>query len=112
LAGYKSLYFFLFSNAENFIGFVYNAPQTSQCYNPNFIRELEEEIKELSDRFLNTEFVTVGDMNSKAGTMKINLPHTWDCFDEIDKDNNNQFGNRVSKDFMCIAEGILQEKYA
>jgi hypothetical protein len=51
-------------------------------------------MKELSDCFLNTEFVIVGDINSW-------VDHTWDCFDEIDKDNDNQFGNRVSKDFMC-----------
>jgi hypothetical protein len=49
--------------------------------------------------------VIVGDMNSRVGIMQINLPHTWDCFDEIDKDNDNQFGNRVSKDFTCDAKG-------
>jgi hypothetical protein len=36
---------------------------------------------------------------------QINLPHTWDCFDEIDKDSDSQFGYRVSKDFTCNAEG-------
>jgi hypothetical protein len=33
-------------------------------------------MKELSDWFLNTEFVIVGDMNSRVGIMQINLPHT------------------------------------
>jgi hypothetical protein len=47
----------------------------------------------------------VGDMNIRVGIMQINLPHTWDCFLEIDKDNNNQFGKRVSKDFTCNTEG-------
>jgi hypothetical protein len=64
------------SKVEIYIGFIYNAPQSSQWYNPNFTRELEEEMKELSDRFLNTEFAIVEDINSQVGIMQINLPHT------------------------------------
>jgi hypothetical protein len=37
--------------------------------------------------------------------MQINLRHTWDCFDEINKDNDNLLGERTSKDFTCNAEG-------
>jgi hypothetical protein len=66
------------------IGFIYSAPQASPWYNPNFTRELDEEMKELSDQFLNTEFMIVGDTNSRIGIMQINLLHTWHCFDEID----------------------------
>jgi hypothetical protein len=62
-------------------------------------------MKELSDWFLNTEFVIVGDMKSRVGIRQINLLHTWDCFDEIDINNDNQFGNRVRKDLACNAEG-------
>jgi hypothetical protein len=57
------------------IGFIYNAPQTSRWFYHNFTRELEEEMKELSDQFFNTEFVIVGDMNSRVGIRQINLPH-------------------------------------
>jgi hypothetical protein len=53
-----------YSKIEICIGFIYNAPQSSRWYNPNFSRELED-MKELSDRFLNAEFVIVGDMNSR-----------------------------------------------
>jgi hypothetical protein len=56
-----------YSKVEICIGFVYNAPQSSRWYNPNFTRELEEDVKELSERFLNAEFVIVGDMNSRQG---------------------------------------------
>jgi hypothetical protein len=45
-------------------------------YNPNFTRELEEAMKELSERFFNIEFVVVGGMNSWVGMMQINLPLT------------------------------------
>jgi hypothetical protein len=34
-----------YSKAEICIGFVYNAPQSSRWYNPNFTRELEEDMK-------------------------------------------------------------------
>jgi hypothetical protein len=44
-------------------------------------------------------------MNSQVGIIKINLPHIWDCFDETDKDNDDQSGNKVSKYFKCNAEG-------
>jgi hypothetical protein len=33
------------SKVEICIGFIYNAPQSSQWYNPNFTRELQEEMK-------------------------------------------------------------------
>jgi hypothetical protein len=46
-------------------------------------------MKELNDRFLNSEFVIVGDMKSRVGIMQINLPHEWDCFDEIDRNKDN-----------------------
>jgi hypothetical protein len=42
------------SKKEICMGFIYNASQTSSWYSPNFTRELEEEMKELSDQFLNT----------------------------------------------------------
>jgi hypothetical protein len=77
------------SKVEICIGFVYNASQTSRWHNPNFTRELDEEVKELSERYLNTDFFIVGDMNCQVTIMQINLPHTWDCFDEIDKDNDS-----------------------
>jgi hypothetical protein len=47
----------------------------------------------------------MGDMNSRIGTMQINLPHVWDCFEEINKDTEYWLGNRVSKDLVCNAEG-------
>jgi hypothetical protein len=36
------------------IGFVYNAPQSSKWYNPNFTRDLEEEMGGLREQFPKT----------------------------------------------------------
>jgi hypothetical protein len=36
------------------IGFVYNAPQSSKWCNPNFTRDLEEEIGGIREQFPNT----------------------------------------------------------
>jgi hypothetical protein len=55
------------------IGFVYNAPQSSKWCNPNFTRDLEEEIGRFREQFPNTEFIIMGDVNSRIGTMQINL---------------------------------------
>jgi hypothetical protein len=48
-------------------GFIHSASRISGWYNPNFTRDLEGETQELSDRLPNTEFVIVGDMNSRIG---------------------------------------------
>jgi hypothetical protein len=37
--------------------------------------------------------------------MQICLPHTKDCFGEVDKDYDNQFDSIVSKDNVCKVEG-------
>jgi hypothetical protein len=47
------------------IGFVYNAPQSSKWCNPNFMRDLEEEIGGLREQFPNTEFIIMSDMNEQ-----------------------------------------------
>jgi hypothetical protein len=60
--------------------FVYKAPQSSRWYNANFTIELEEEIRDLRDQYLSTEFVLLADMKSHMGTMQVNLPHTHGTF--------------------------------
>jgi hypothetical protein len=50
--------------------------KASKWYNPSFTRELKEEMKVLSNRFLNTEFVILSDMNCQVGIRQVNLPHT------------------------------------
>lgn len=49
--------------------------------------------------------MTVGGLNIRVGTMQIILRQTWDCFDKVNKDYDNQFGSRVSKDIVCNVEG-------
>jgi hypothetical protein len=73
--------------------------------NPNFTRDLEEEIGELREQFLNAEFIIMCDMNSRIGMMQINQPHVWQCFKEINKDTEYWLENRVSEDLVCNAEG-------
>jgi hypothetical protein len=87
------------------LGFVYNALQTFQWYNPIYARELEEQIKELRDQFPNTESVVVGDLNSRVGITQVKLPHTWDNFEDADKVRDNEFGNRLRKDRICSSKG-------
>jgi hypothetical protein len=45
-------------------------------------------------------------MTSCVGTMHINLPHvhTWDCFEEVVKVYDNQFGGRISNNIVCNVE--------
>jgi hypothetical protein len=35
-------------------------------------------------------------MGSHVGMMQINLPHTWDIFEDVGRDYDSQFGSRVS----------------
>jgi hypothetical protein len=56
----------------------YKAPQNSRQYNPNFTKELERDINNLSDSYPNSEFLIMGDWNSRIGTKQVDLPHFFD----------------------------------
>jgi hypothetical protein len=85
------------------IGFIYNVPPNSRCYNPNFIRELEKEINGLRDKYPKTEFLLMGDMNCRIGMLQVGLPHSWDGLENVSKEFNS-YGSRASKDSTCNVE--------
>jgi hypothetical protein len=85
------------SHSEMCIGFNYNLPPNSCWYYPNFTRESEKEINELRDLYPNSEFLLLGDMTSCIGVLQLNLPHSWDTFENEDKEFNNPYGSRLSK---------------
>jgi hypothetical protein len=60
------------------IGFTYKAPQNSRWYNPNFTKELEGDINNLRDSYPNSEFLIMGDWNSRIETKQEDLPHLFD----------------------------------
>jgi hypothetical protein len=43
-------------------------------------------------------------MNRHAGVMQVNLPHTWDIFEDVDKDYDNQSDRESSRDKVCNVE--------
>jgi hypothetical protein len=86
------------------IGFIYNAPPNSRWYNPNFTTELEREINGLRDKYLQTEFLLMGDMNCRIGMLQVDLPHSWDGLENFSKEFNS-YGSRASKDSICNVEG-------
>jgi hypothetical protein len=86
------------------IGFIYNAPPNSRWYNPNFIGELEKEINGLRDEYPKTEFLLMGDLNCRVGGAQVDLPHSWDGPENVNKEFNS-YGKRVSKDNICNGEG-------
>jgi hypothetical protein len=53
----------------------------------------------------NAEFILLGDMNSCVGTLQVNLLYIWDTFKNIDKEFNNHYGSRLSKDNVYNTEG-------
>jgi hypothetical protein len=75
------------------IGFIYNAPSNSHCYNPNFTGELEKEINRLRDKCPNTEFLLMGDLNCRIGVAQVDQPNSWDGLEYV-----NPYGRRTSKD--------------
>jgi exonuclease III len=92
------------SHLEICVGFIYNAPLNSCWYNPNFTRELEGEINGLRDAYPESEFLLLGDMNSRVRTLQVNLPHRWDTLENVDKEFNT-YGSRLSKDVTCNTKG-------
>jgi hypothetical protein len=74
--------------------------------NLNFTRELErEEINDMREMHPNAEFILLGDMNSCVGALQINLLYIWDTFKNINKECNNHYGRRISKDNVYNADG-------
>jgi hypothetical protein len=65
------------------VGFIYNAPPNSRWYNPNFTGELEKEINGLRDKYLQTEFLLMGDMNCRIGMLQVDLSHSWDALENV-----------------------------
>jgi hypothetical protein len=49
------------SDVELCMGFIHNAPQNSQWYNPNFTLDLEEEVNLMQDLHPLTEILIMGD---------------------------------------------------
>jgi hypothetical protein len=86
------------------IGFIYNAPSNSRWYNPNFTGELEKEINRLRDKYPNTEFLLMGDLNCRIGVAQVYLPNSWDGLEYVNKEFN-PYGRRTSKDNICNGEG-------
>jgi hypothetical protein len=45
-------------------------------------------------------------MNSRVGTLQVNLPHSWDTLENVDKELNT-YRSRLSKDVTCNTEGKI-----
>jgi hypothetical protein len=93
------------SDVELCMGFIYNAPQNSRWYNPNFTFELEDEVNLMRDLYPLTEILIMGDMNSRIGNKQVNLPLTWDPNCEAEKMDYGLYNSRSSKDKCCNLEG-------
>jgi exonuclease III len=87
------------------LSFIYNSPQNSRWYNPSFSKELEGDINNLKDSYPNSEFLIMGDWNSRIGTKQVDLPHLFDIIDNWDNSSHNWYGSRKSKDTVCNTEG-------
>jgi hypothetical protein len=47
----------------------------------------------------------LGDVNSPVGALQVNLPHSWDTFENAAKEFNNPFGSRLNRDIVYSTEG-------
>jgi hypothetical protein len=65
--------------------FCYNSSKTLRCYNPIFFNDTEEDIKKARMRFVETQFVIMGDGKTRIGSLEIRLQHTWETYRTIDK---------------------------
>jgi hypothetical protein len=55
--------------------------------------DVEEDAQEVSDRFVNSEFVITGYMNSRKGRMKTNLLHVRDSFEMVSRGKERGSGD-------------------
>jgi hypothetical protein len=55
-----------------------------------------------------SEFLLLGDTNSRVGTLQVNLPHSWDTLENGDKEFNTYRSIAIinlSKGVTCNTEG-------
>jgi hypothetical protein len=93
------------SDAELYMCFIYNAPQNSRWYNPNFTLELKEKVNLMRDLYPMTEILITGDMNSRTGNKQVNVPHAWDPYGEAEKMDYDLYNSRFNKEKCCNLEG-------
>jgi hypothetical protein len=47
----------------------------------------------------------MGDMNSRIGDKQVNLPHAWDPYSGVDREDYNFYNSRTSMAKICNLEG-------
>jgi hypothetical protein len=86
------------------VGILYRPPLNSKWYNVNFIRDLNEEINILRDRYSNDLLLIVDDFNYRIGERQMELPHQFDVWENGKAGGYNFAEKRSSEDKSCNAE--------
>jgi exonuclease III len=87
------------------VGFLYCPPVNSKWFNVNFLRDFQEDINMLRDRYANTEILIMGDFNCRTGEEQIKLQHLFDFWEDSIVEKENSSERRHSKDKSCNVEG-------
>lgn len=80
-------------------------PPPRLWFNLSFMLELEDDLKVLSDHFVNTQYVIMWDTNGRVGFMQIKLQQMWDYFDVMDKDLGNYQVTKTAKIWFIMGKG-------
>jgi hypothetical protein len=86
------------------VSFLYCPLVNSKWFKANFLRDLQEEINMLRDKYVNTEILIMEKFNCRMGEEQIKLPHLFDFREDwmVDKDTFSE--KRYSKDKSCNGE--------
>ena len=87
------------------VGFLYCPSVNSKWFNVNFLRDFQEDINMLRDRYANTEILIMGDFNCRTGEEQIKLQHLFDFWEDWMAEKENSSERRYSKDKSCNVEG-------
>jgi hypothetical protein len=59
---------------------------------------MEEDLKKVRKRSVETQFVIMGDRNTRIGNLEIRLQYTWENSETNDKNSDKGYEGRNSRD--------------
>jgi len=87
------------------VGYLYCPQVNSKWFNVCFIRNSNEEIIMLREKYSNAECLIIADFSCRTGERQVELPHLFDVWEKWML-NAIIFGHKGhSKDSNCTAEG-------
>lgn len=89
------------------VAVVYNPPSASDFYNPNLFYLIRQDMEELSNRYLGSRFMIMGDFNARVGANQVKLMDPeYELFggEEMERRSKDKITNSEGKKLLELCE--------